>query len=128
MNMNLEILHLAHAAASYADKRQVVVSQNVANADTPGYKARDLRPFAETYTQSAENLPLKTSRPQHFASGFFSDAMVARVITGDEAAPNGNTVSLEQEMIKAANLRNQYDMALGIYRKSIDILRLSLGK
>ncbi len=125
MNMNLEILDLAQGMASYASKRQMVISENIANADTPGYKARDLRPFSESY---AQDFRLKTSRPQHFAAGFPSTALTAIAETNAEAAPNGNTVSLEQEMTKAAELRNQYDMALGIYRKSLDILRLSLGK
>jgi flagellar basal-body rod protein FlgB len=43
-------------------------------------------------------------------------------------APNGNTVSLEQEMVKTANIRQDHEMALAIYRNTNDILRASLGK
>ena len=43
-------------------------------------------------------------------------------------APNGNSVSIEQEMVKAASARQDHEMALAIYRTTSDILRASLGR
>ena len=43
----LEIFRMAHAMSVHAGARQSVVAQNIANADTPGYAARDVRPFKE---------------------------------------------------------------------------------
>jgi len=43
-------------------------------------------------------------------------------------SPNGNTVSLEAEMIRSTELRQQHDMAIGIYQKSLQIMRTSMGR
>ena len=52
----LEIFQLAGATARHAAARQAVVAQNIANADTPGYRARDVADFAETWrAMTAEN-------------------------------------------------------------------------
>jgi len=129
MKTEIDILQMAHAMAAHASARQSVVAENIANADTPGYKARDIRPFADLYQQTFDKMPLKTTRNAHFSGLTASSAGLAAVPdNGAEAAPNGNSVSLEEQMTKAANVRQEYDMALGIYMKSISILRKSLGR
>lgn len=45
----IEVMQMAQAMATHAGLRQTAVSQNIANADTPGYKARDVAEFAATY-------------------------------------------------------------------------------
>ena len=51
----------------------------------------------------------------------------ARTLRGP-GSPNGNTVSLEAEMVKAVEVRQDHEMALAIYRNTSDILRTSLGR
>jgi len=133
MDMNLDILRIAHEKASYAVARQTVVATNIANADTPGFKAMDLRPFAKVYAASETGFVPRATRAAHFTaeSGPRSSRLGANntlIQTSDTVSPNGNSVSLEQEMIKAAELRQDYDMALSIYRKSMDILKASIGR
>ena len=123
----LEIMQMAQAMARQAALRQNVVAQNIANADTPGYRARDVASFAETYRSDLET-PMKTTRPGHL--GGANDYTVAAVETsgGDATSPDGNGVSLEDEMVKSVDVKRQHDLALTIYKSSLDILRTSLGK
>ncbi|MDQ7080254.1 MAG: FlgB family protein [Paracoccaceae bacterium] len=128
MSISLDILSMAQEVARYADQRHALIAENIANADTPGYKTRDLPPFERVFSQGEASLSLRTTRPDHIASA--NQDFVHETIreSGLEASPNGNNVSLEHEMIKAAETRQNYDMALGVYFKSLEILRASLGR
>ncbi|EEW26594.1 FlgB family protein [Rhodobacter ferrooxidans] len=121
----LDVVRMAQAMAAHAGARQEVIARNVANADTPGFKAQDLPDFAETY-QAGEGA-MRATRPGHITAPDLASLPVPRTANGS-ASPNGNTVSLESEMVKAVEVRQQHDMALAIYRNSSDILRTSLGR
>ncbi|WP_151718867.1 FlgB family protein [Gemmobacter serpentinus] len=120
----LEIVRMAQAFAAHAGARQGEVARNIANADTPGFKARDLPPFHEAYR--ATTTQLRGTRPGHF--GPAADSMADDRLVAGAASPNGNTVSLEAEMVKAVELRQQHEMALAIYRSTSSVLRNSLGR
>ncbi len=126
MFKNLEIFQMAGAMARHAETRQTMIAQNVANADTPGYKARDIASFAETYrTQDASTM--RSTRAGHLTGS--SQPNDTRIIAGaGSESPNGNNVSLETEMVKAASVRQEHDQALAIYQASLGILRSSLGR
>ncbi len=121
----LELTKMANAMAARAGARLGVIAQNVANADTPEYKAMDLPSFAETYQGSST--AMRASRVGHFTDEDAANAPTPHRIRGT-GAPNGNTVSLEQEMVKTATIRHDHEMALAIYRNTSDIIRASLGK
>ena len=128
MKFQLDILRMAHALAANASSRQALIAQNTANADTPGYKALDIKPFSEIFTRSG-NFEPRATRLGHLgpAAADPANRIIESSIFGAES-PNGNTVSLEDQMIRATEVRRQYDLALGVYRKSMDILRLGLGR
>ena len=123
-----QIMQMAQAMASHAAQRQNAVAQNIANADTPGYSARDLAPFAETYA-AGDPMDLRQTRAGHVAGerGPGSAALTLRTVTGDRS-PNGNSVSLETEMVKSVEVKRQHDLALTIYKTSLGVLRTSLGR
>ncbi|MGO4906722.1 FlgB family protein [Pseudorhodobacter sp. W20_MBD10_FR17] len=121
----LEIIRMAQALATHAGTRMGTIAQNVAHADNPDYKTRDLPDFAKTYAdQYSEGL--RATRPRHFGAG--SAAPLEAVIQRGGDSPNGNSVSLEAEMVKAAEVRQQHDMALAIYTSSSDMVKLALGR
>ena len=124
----LEISRMAHAMASHALTRQAAISRNVANADTPGYKAVDTAPFAASYAEQGGLQP-RATRAGHLTTPETAPrlALVPRQTPGDQS-PNGNTVSLETEMMNAAQVRQQYDLALAISKTTTSILRTSLGR
>lgn len=124
----LEILQMAQAMATHAAVRQNAVAENVANADTPGYRARDLASFAETY-EADDATQLRGTRGGHLAAaeGRYEPEVLTRAHPGS-TSPNGNTVSLEEEMVTAAEVKREHDLALAIYQASMGILRTSLGR
>lgn len=122
-----EIMQVASALAAHAAARQSAIAGNVANADTPGYHARDLADFADAY-RGAEHGALRQTRPGHLGAtgGPVEPELVERPGPG-HMSPNGNNVSIETEMVAAAAVQRDHDIALTVYRKSLDILRTSLG-
>lgn len=125
---NLAILQIAQDMASHAALRQNAVSQNIANADTPGYAARDVEPFAETYAAASSGSALRATRAQHLHAGGIANAEISLRNETGTMSPNGNSVSLEDEMVKAVEVKRQHDLALAIYKTSLGVLRTSLGR
>jgi flagellar basal-body rod protein FlgB len=123
----LEILRMAGGLASHASERQAVVARNVANADTPGYRAEDLERFADVYRASG-GPDLRKTRDGHVDAPSAHQVEARRVDAGGPAAPNGNTVALEDEMIRAVEVKRGHDIALAVYRTSLDLMRASLGR
>ncbi|MCC6000555.1 MAG: hypothetical protein JJU19_06775 [Pararhodobacter sp.] len=113
---SLDILRMAQAFATHAAARQGAIAQNVANADTPGYRARDAVPFSTFYSQLRTD-PGSSTRP-----------MIRPDATPATRTPDGNTVSVEHEMMRAAAARQQHETALGIYAMARDMMRASIGR
>ncbi len=123
-----EVLTIASSLAAHAAARQSAIARNVANADTPGYRARDLPDFAEIY-RSDDAAPLRRTRAGHLGDAPVSAELAASErVGGGTMSPDGNSVSLETEMVKAADVKREHDLALAIYGKSLAILRASLGR
>lgn len=121
------VMRLAQDLARHASARQTQIAKNIANADTPGYRSRDVVDFAETFNDSRPAEPMRASRAGHMSAG--PSAAVFRTFdAGGEAAPNGNTVSIEDEMVRATQAKSDHDLSLTIYKTSLDIIRTSLGR
>ncbi|MGH1369701.1 MAG: FlgB family protein [Maritimibacter sp.] len=127
MYEKLEIFRMAQGLATHAAARQSAIAQNIANADTPDYRARDLAPFAESY--SAQGAGLKATRAAHLLSGESSAVSFATQATyrKDAASPNGNNVSLESEMLTSAEVKSHHDRALAVYKSALNLMRSSIN-
>lgn len=121
----LELTRMAQSLAAFSGARMAVIAENVANADTPGYKAKDLPAFADVFSETGETM--RATRAGHLTSSSAAKLPVADLARGHEA-PNGNSVSLEAEMVKSVEARQSHDMALAIYRATSDVIRASLGR
>lgn len=121
-----EILAIATSAAAHAAARQALIAENVANADTPGYVAKDSIDFATAY-EAASNRAMARTRPAHLPEASMPPEVVIAADPG-QLSPNGNGVSLETEMVRAADAQREHDLAIVVYGKSLDILRASLGR
>ncbi len=121
----LEITRMAQDLAAHAGARMGVIAQNVANADTPGYRARDIADFAEIYADRA--MDMAATRPGHLTATPALAGYEAQVVV-ESGAPNGNSVSLELEMTKSAEVRQEHEMALAIYRSTSEVIRAALGR
>ncbi len=121
----LELTRMAQALAAHSGARMAVIARNVAHADSPGYKAKDLPDFAKVF--AVEGGQMRATRPGHLGAAAATGALDPQHAPGREA-PNGNTVSLEAEMVKSVEARQSHEMALAIYRATSDVLRASLGR
>ncbi|HVH01826.1 MAG TPA: FlgB family protein [Amaricoccus sp.] len=127
--MDINTLSLASAVAAHAAARQQVIAENVAHADTPGYRARDIADFASIVDDTIGAFAARTTRPGHLAFGADARGFDPREQTALGAeTPNGNTVSLEDQMLRAAEVRQEHEMAIGVYSKSLEILRASVTR
>lgn len=129
MFQNLTVFETAHAMATHAGQRQAIIAQNVANADTPGFVARDLPSFQEIYSPAqSEHAFQRATRAGHLHGRAGAD--IEGLVTEDRsfAAPDGNSVSLETEMLRATDAKRQHDRSLAIYKSALTILRSSLGR
>lgn len=123
----LAIFQASASAASYAGKRQSMIAQNVANADTPGYRAQEIARFQDTFNLSADRQQ-RTTRPGH-VSGTGGHPHYARVsYSTSEPAPNGNSVSIEDEMLNSIEASREHNRALTVYRHGMTVIRTVLGR
>lgn len=118
----LEVLRLAGKLAAWSGARQQVIATNVANADTPGYRAQDVAAFADAGADR-----MRATRADHL-HGRPEQGAWRLVDAPDQPSPNGNTVSVEDQMLRAAEVRHKHDMALTVYASAMGILRTSLGR
>lgn len=114
-------------------ERQRVLSENVANADTPNYKPKDLKQVS--FNELVRNTQLSTgaavTQPGHFRGlrGHGNDQWkVARAEGNYETAPNGNAVNLEQQMMNVAETQADHNLMSNLYRKQIGMLRKAIGR
>ncbi|MDA5095099.1 FlgB family protein [Aliiroseovarius sp. KMU-50] len=126
----LDIFRMSQGLAQHAAARQSTIAQNVANADTPGYRARDLDTFSNSYDMSGRTTKMRSTRAGHsLASVEGKTTSQAEVVHRKGAtSPNGNSVSLELEMMASAEAKRDHDLALAIYRSSMNIMRASVGR
>lgn len=123
--MRVDLFELADRRLQWLGARQGVLAANVANADTPRWKARDLPAFADLLATSDAGRPVRTS-PMHLA-GTVTDMDGARAAVG-EHAPDGNQVSLDRQLEKIAQTDSDHEAVTAIYHKYIGMFRMALGR
>lgn len=114
MLSDLEILKVYGAMARHAAESQRVSSINVTHAAKPGYKAIEVEPF-DVFLKRAQ---IEGSLDQAFKH---RNAQLP-------VSPNGNSVNIEQEVLKSAEASGQHHMAMTVYSKTIDLVRAAMGR
>ena len=115
---------LAERRLSWLDRRSAMLAQNVANADTPAWRSRDLLPFDSALART-EVGPMRTD-PQHLAGNSASVAD-ARTVSG-ERAPDGNAVRLDVELTKVADTETAHMLVSELWKKYMGLYRTALGR
>jgi flagellar basal-body rod protein FlgB len=118
------LFELAERRLSWLDRRSAVLAQNVANADTPSWRVRDLQPFDAALTRVGV-LPLRTNS-QHLA-GTSTTVAGTRTLTG-ERSPDGNAVRLDVELTKVADTDTAHMLVSDIWKKYMGLFRTALGR
>lgn len=132
MNLkSLPLFGLMGRRMAWLTQRQLVLSQNIANADTPGYQPRDLsaasfkqmlaprRSTAEMAQTSAAHLqPIR--RPDQFRVEKTKDAY------GTTLA--GNSVVIEEQLLKVQETKGAHSLVTNLYSKHISMLKAAIGR
>jgi len=130
---NIPLLTMLRERMTWLNRRQDILTQNVANADTPGFTARDLRPLDFAEELRNESGPTHNARqlvvtdPHHIALSRNATQFEDFEVHDAEANPNGNSVSLEQEMIKVSDTQAQFQAAANLYAKTITMMKTAIG-
>jgi flagellar basal-body rod protein FlgB len=123
---DIGLFSLAEKRLAWVDRRQELLAQNVANADTPGWQAKDLPPFAATLSQAAAaSQPVRTN-PLHLP-GSGGALQPDRRALPEERAPDGNAVSLEEELTKVADTDNTQELVTDLYKMYLNLFHTALG-
>jgi flagellar basal-body rod protein FlgB len=114
---------LAESRMRWLDARQRVLAQNVANADTPGFRPSDLRPFGQALGAA---LALTDARHLGPAGGADPRARIERRLA--DRSMDGNGVALDREAIRIADTETAHALAVGLHRRFMGLFRTALGR
>lgn len=134
--LNIPLFSIMKSKLTYMSQRQSILAENIANADTPRYKAQDIaepdfKKMLSTVdgSGSAQRLQMRTTNASHIVSGM---GPVTRFQTidrpfTDELNPNENNVALEEEVAKVGLNQAEYQKVLNLYTKTIGMFKLAIG-
>ena len=128
----LSLFGVVKKRMDWLTQRQEVLSQNIANADTPGYKARDLKKldFKNLVGRQRRNLNMATTQPGHISGRQKRETEFnnEKSRTPYETAPNGNSVVLEEQMAKLNETGIAHRLATQLYKKNLSMFFIAIGK
>ena len=131
MNMDkIAVFRMTTGKMSWLSERQRVLSQNIANSDTPEYRPRDLQKvdFRQN-VRRLEVMRLKQTHVNHVSLGVEKRKFKFESVRDPyETAPGGNAVILEEQMVKVAQTSGDYELMTSLYRKHATMLKIALGK
>ena len=140
---NLTLMKGMIQKIGWLEERQKVLAQNIANADTPGYRPQDITPldFKELLGKADKKLSLGASTslksPQLAATSSTHMGLngstnidpnvdVKKQKNTYETAPAGNAVVLEEQLLKMGENFADHRMITNLYQKNVDMLRLAV--
>jgi len=126
------LMQMLSTQMRYMGQRQGVLAQNIANADTPQYRARDLKPldFNKMAEAEAGRLQLRATSEKHLQGtlGKPGDFTVANDRNTFEISPTGNNVNLEEQMGKVSDTGAHFSSASSLLKKFTGMYRTALGQ
>lgn len=127
----LDIFRMATSRMGWLAERQSVLAQNVANADTPNYRARDLKSL--NFSRMLDDTPTmrvaRTSAGHILGTTDRSDFRVIKEKNRDvyEVNPNDNAIVMEEQLMKISESTMQYQLASNIYSKNLSMFKMAIG-
>ena len=128
----MSLFGMVKSKLTWLGQRQEILAQNIANSDTPRYKASDLRPydFKALVRQEAGQLNMVANDPNHLPGRRRRIRDYAAVVERRpfETAPNGNAVILEEQMAKINETQINHNLMTQLYKKHLSMIRMAIGK
>lgn len=125
MNLLNNALGVHERALHIKSRRLEVLAQNIANADTPHFKARDID-FKAVMTAAQQDTAMKTTQQGHFAVGYGLDADGLRFRTPFNTSFDGNTVEMNVEQAQYGKAAADYQATLNFLESRVSGLRKAL--
>lgn len=133
---DIPLFSMLRGRLGWLSDRQRVISENVANSDTPGYVPRDLKAFkipgspgSAGAMSAPRGVPLAMTEPGHLPGpDLGKPSYRADKKPDSETTLDGNAVVLEEQMVKLTDARMDYDAAIGFYQKALGMLKLAAGR
>lgn len=128
---DIPILSMLRTRLDWGQQRQKILADNVANADTPNFRARDLAPLKfdpPGTTSDVAPVVLAKTEPGHIGGINANGSQFRSQSDHYETRPGGNSVSLEDEMMKVAANQMDYQAVTALYTRSLNLLKTALGK
>lgn len=131
---NIALFKALDAKMDYLSQRQRVISQNIANVDTPGYKPRDLTKvdfgsvLKDVNKSSHDSVSLATTNSKHLPMG--NDVATAQEYKQRklfEIAPSGNAVVMEEQLLNSNQTVTDYNLMTNLYQKQVGFLKIAIG-
>ncbi len=128
----IALFGLVKKRLAWLAQRQEVLARNIANADTPGYKPRDLKPFdfKRLVGREVGRVDLDVTNRAHLGGGRerARDFAEERTRHPYESAPAGNAVILEEQMMKVGETTMSHKLTTELYKKHLNMIRTALGR
>ena len=121
---DIGLFRLAERRMQWLDQRQSVLAQNIANSNTPGFKARDLPSFQGALID--QGVSLTATNASHLQG--LSTATAGREQRSNGKAPNGNTVATEEQLGKIAETSSSQELVTNLYHKYQSLFHMVLGR
>jgi flagellar basal-body rod protein FlgB len=125
----IPIFSMLRTRMQWHQERQHLLAENVANANTPEFKPRDLAPPDPNTTRPGGALAVERTNPLHLAGvGGGHGGFRTKAQNGFEVRPTGNAVNLEDEMLKVAANQMDYQAATALYSRGLGLIKTALGR
>lgn len=121
------LFDLAEQRLAWVNRRQAVLAENIANVNTPGFKAHDLQPFASALANADVVEPVQT-QPNHLPGTASTDAPDEVADRTQAQSPDGNAVSMDQQLVKLADTETSHELVTAIYKKYLGLFSMALGQ
>jgi flagellar basal-body rod protein FlgB len=130
---DLPTLSMLRTKMQWHQERQRVLAENVSNSNTPNFKPRDLvEPKFEAGSGavggSGGALPMARTSQSHISTAGADPTFEQNPRTGFQTRPAGNSVNLEDQMLKVSANQMDYAAATSLYSKSLHLLKTAIGK
>lgn len=127
---DLPLFSMLRTRMHWHQERQRLLAENVANADTPRFQPRDLKPldFGKQVQAAAGEVRLASTNPAHIGGTNGTNTFLVDRNGKYDVRPAGNAVNLEDQMMKVAGNQMDYQAAISLYSRSMGLFRTALGK
>ena len=120
-----DLFNLADRRMAFLQQRQIVLAQNVANANTPGWQARDVQPFGVVLAGKLGVAQAQT-HGQHLAG--HATRTLGTLVSQGERSPDGNSVRLDDQLSRVADTETSQSTVTNLYAKFLGFFRTALGR